>query len=78
MKKPVNFIYFISKRAHGILTHAKLLDCKPTMTLMVVSQQLSSDDDAFTNPTLFCSMVGDLQYLTINRLDLTYIVNSIS
>jgi hypothetical protein len=78
MKKPVNFICFISKRAHGILAHAQLLDCKPTMTPIVVLQQLYSDDDAFTDPTLFRSMVGDLQYLTITCPDLTYVVNSIS
>jgi hypothetical protein len=48
------------------------------MTPIVVTQQLYSDDDAFTDPTLFRSMVGDLQYLTITCPDLTYVVNSIS
>jgi hypothetical protein len=48
------------------------------MTPIVVLQQLYSDDDAFTDPTLFRSMVGDLQYLTITCPDLTYVVNSIS
>jgi hypothetical protein len=48
------------------------------MTPIVVSQQLYSDDDAFTDPTLFRFMVGDLQYLTITCPDLTYVVNSIS
>jgi hypothetical protein len=45
---------------------------------MVVSQQLSSAGDAFHDPTLFRSMVGALQYLTITRPDLTYAVNYVS
>jgi len=47
-------------------------------TPMVVSQQLSSAGDAFHDPTLFRSMVGALQYLTITHPNLTYAVNSVS
>jgi hypothetical protein len=63
------------KYAHNILACAQLLDCKPTTTLMVVLKQLSSDGDAFTDPTLYHSMVGALQYLTITHPDLTHAVN---
>jgi hypothetical protein len=66
------------KYAHNILACAQLLDCKPTTTLMVVLKQLSSDGDAFTNPTLYHSMVGALQYLTITHPDLTHAVNFVS
>ena len=67
-----------AKYAHNILAHAQLLDCKPTTTLMVVSKQLSNDGDAFTNPTLYHSMVGALQYLTITHPDLTHVVNFVN
>jgi len=67
-----------AKYAHNILARAQLLDCKPTTTLMVVSKQLSSDGDAFTDPTLYHSMVGALQYLTITHPDLTHAVNFVS
>jgi len=67
-----------AKYAYDILVRAQLLECKPTPTPMVVSQQLSSDGDAFHDPTLFRFIVGALKYLTITRPDLTYAVNFIS
>uniref|UniRef100_A0A2N9HB18 Integrase catalytic domain-containing protein n=1 Tax=Fagus sylvatica TaxID=28930 RepID=A0A2N9HB18_FAGSY len=71
---------FISqlKYAHDILTRAQLLDSKPVHTPMVVSQHLSADGPLFSDPTLYRSLVGALQYLTITRPDITHAVNSVS
>ena len=71
---------FISqlKYARDILTRAQLLDSKPVHTPMVVSQHLSSDGPLFSDPTLYRSLVGALQYLTITRPDMAYFVNSVS
>ncbi|XP_075666058.1 uncharacterized protein LOC142635884 [Castanea sativa] len=66
------------KYARDILTRAQLLDSKPIHTPMVVSQHLSSDGPLFPDPTLYRSLVGALQYLTITRPDIAHAVNSVS
>ncbi|CAM8882756.1 unnamed protein product [Rhodiola kirilowii] len=66
------------KYARDILTRAQLLDSKPVHTLMVVSQYLTVDGSPFSYPTLYRSLVGALQYLTITRPDIAHAVNSVS
>ncbi|PRQ49532.1 putative RNA-directed DNA polymerase [Rosa chinensis] len=36
------------------------------------------DGDLLENPTVFCEMVGSLQYLTITRPDIAFAINSVS
>ncbi|KAF5462625.1 hypothetical protein F2P56_018614 [Juglans regia] len=64
--------------AQDILTRAQLLDSKPVHTPMVVSQHLTGDGLAFLDPTLYRSLVGALQYLTITRPDIVHAINSVS
>jgi hypothetical protein len=45
---------------------------------MVVSQHLSADGPLFSDPTLYRSFIGALQYLTITQPDITHAVNSVS
>ena len=45
---------------------------------MVIYQHLTSDDPAFSDPTLYRFLVGALQYLTITRPDIAHVVNSVS
>ncbi|RVW17653.1 Retrovirus-related Pol polyprotein from transposon RE1 [Vitis vinifera] len=45
---------------------------------MVVSQHLSADGPLFSDPTLYRSLVGTLQYMTITRPDISHVVNSVS
>ena len=71
---------FISqlKYARDILTRAQLLDSKPIYIPMVVSQHLIIDGSPFSDPTLYRSLVGALQYLTITRPDIAHAVNSVN
>ncbi|XP_068645126.1 uncharacterized mitochondrial protein AtMg00810-like [Aristolochia californica] len=66
------------KYARDILTRAHLLDSKPVHTPLVVSQHLSSTGQSFSDHTLYHSLVGSLQYLTITRPDIAHAVNSVS
>ncbi|RVW54772.1 Retrovirus-related Pol polyprotein from transposon RE1 [Vitis vinifera] len=72
--------FFLSqvKYATDILARAQLLDSKPVPTPMIVSQRLSSEGTPFADPTLYRSLVGALQYLTITCPDLAHSVNSVS
>ncbi|KAF5475499.1 hypothetical protein F2P56_007299, partial [Juglans regia] len=71
---------FISqlKYARDILTRAQLLDSKSVHTPMVIFQHLTSDGPAFSDRTLYRSLVGALQYLTTTHPDIAHAVNSVS
>ena len=60
------------------MARAQLLDSKPITTPMIVSQRLSFEGVPFADPTLYRSLVGALQYLTITRPDLAHSINSVS
>ncbi|XP_028118908.1 uncharacterized protein LOC114316452 [Camellia sinensis] len=66
------------KYAHDILVRAGLSKCKPCSSLMFVKSSLtSSSAELFDNPSLYRSIVGALQYLTITRLDIAFTVNQL-
>ncbi|XP_021996059.1 uncharacterized mitochondrial protein AtMg00810-like [Helianthus annuus] len=67
-----------AKYAHDILAQAGLLDAKPVATPLASTDLFLSTCDAFHDPTLYRSLVGALQYLTITRPDLSYAVNQAS
>lgn len=57
---------------------AQLFDLKPVATPLVVGQSLHRDETSFNDPSLYRSLVGALQYLTITRPDLSYVINHVS
>lgn len=63
------------KYANDLLARADLSVCKPTSTPMVLRKSLNSLTADYSNPTLYRSIVGGLQYLTITRPDISYSVN---
>ncbi|GJV61904.1 retrovirus-related pol polyprotein from transposon TNT 1-94 [Tanacetum coccineum] len=67
-----------AKYAKDILTRAYLLDSKPVATPLAANELFLSDGPSFSDPTLYRSLVGALQYLTITRPDLSYAVNQAS
>ncbi|XP_022004529.1 uncharacterized mitochondrial protein AtMg00810-like [Helianthus annuus] len=67
-----------AKYAHDILARAGLLDSKPAATPLSTSETFTSTGVPFHDATLYRSLVGALQYLTITRPDISYAVNQAS
>lgn len=61
-----------------LLKKMSFIDAKPLLTLVASGQQLSLyDDEPFSNPPTYRSIVGALQYLIISHPDLVYVVNQV-
>jgi hypothetical protein len=62
-----------------LLRRTKMLEAKPVHSPMASSTHLSAfEGDLFSDPTLFRSTVGALQYLCITRPDISFCVNKLS
>lgn len=66
------------KYAHDILSRANLTESKPVATPLAAGDQLRPTGDPFEDTTLYRSLVGALQYLTITHPDISYAVNQVS
>ena len=66
-----------TKYALDLLQRADMIEAKPISTPFVVGQHLSTIGKLFLDPTLFRSLAGAWQYLTITRSNLSFSVNSI-
>ncbi|GJU15951.1 uncharacterized mitochondrial protein-like protein [Tanacetum coccineum] len=67
-----------SKYATDILQRANLFDAKPVSNPLAPHVSFTGAGIPFPEPTLYRSLVGALQYLTITRPDLSYAVNQVS
>ena len=72
-----------NKYIKDLLTRASMQDCKGTDTpcsigLKLEKQVRGSMGQEFENPTLYRSIVGDLQYLILTRPDIAYSVHKLS
>lgn len=67
-----------AKYARDIVEHADLLDSKPVSTPLFAGDSLVSTGSSLWDPTLYRSLVGALQYLTITRPDLSFAINMTS
>ena len=73
--------YLISqlKYVADILERARLTDNKTVDTPIEVNSRYSSSDGLpLTDPTLYCTIVGSLVYLTITRPDIAYDIHVFS
>jgi hypothetical protein len=62
--------------ALDIIQRAGMTDCNPVNTPIDAGSKLSiSDGDLLDNPTLYRSLTGALQYLTLTRPDIAYAVH---
>ena len=72
---------FLSQHKYvlDLLKKANMLQANPCSTPMSMGKKLSKDDSPpFDQPTVYRSIVGGLQYLTMTRLDISFSVNKLS
>lgn len=67
-----------AKYAKDILLRSNLLHAKPVATPLSPHESFVADGVPHPDPTMYRSLVGALQYLTITRPDLSYAVNQLS
>lgn len=75
---PTDLFLDQAKYAHDILQCAQLEDSKLVSTPLAAGCQLSAEGQRFDDPTLYHSLVGALQYITITQPDLSFAVNLVS
>jgi hypothetical protein len=71
---------FLSQQQYAleILDRANMLSCNPITTPVDTRSKFSATDGArFSDPSLYRSLAGALQYLTLTRPDLTYAVQQV-
>ncbi|GKB40903.1 ribonuclease H-like domain-containing protein [Tanacetum coccineum] len=54
-----------------------MVNCNPSRTPVDTESKLRSDGDPVSDPTLYRSLAGSLQYLTFTRLDISYAVQQV-
>ncbi|GJW33156.1 ribonuclease H-like domain-containing protein [Tanacetum coccineum] len=65
------------KYATEILKQAHMLNCNPCKTPIDTEKKLGPEGSPVTDPTLYRSLAGSLQYLTFIRPDLSYAVQQL-
>ncbi|GJX58966.1 ribonuclease H-like domain-containing protein [Tanacetum coccineum] len=66
-----------SKYATEVLKRANMLACNPCRTPVDTDTKLAADGDQVSDPTLYRSLAGALQYLTFTRPDISYAVQQV-
>ena len=68
-----------AKYIQDLLQKAGLDLAKPMPSPMISGQKLlATGNSTFHNPPLYRSVVGGLQYATITKLDIAFVVNKLS
>ncbi|GJW57992.1 ribonuclease H-like domain-containing protein [Tanacetum coccineum] len=70
---------FLSQKKYAIeiLEKAHMVSCNPSRTPIDTESKLGIDGDLVSDPTLYRSLVGSLQYLTFTRPDISYAVQQV-
>lgn len=67
-----------TKHVQDLLIKTNMLQCNPCITPCHPNQKLlNHGSSSFSNPTLYRSIVGALQYLTFTHPDIAYSVNQV-
>lgn len=74
----MSFICLRQKYIIDVLNKAKMHEAKGISMLMVSGAKLSKQGgEAFADPTLYKSIVGALQYATVTRPEISFLVNKV-
>ncbi|GJV32043.1 ribonuclease H-like domain-containing protein [Tanacetum coccineum] len=70
---------FLSQKKYAIeiLKKAHMVSCNPSRTSVDTESKLGVDGDPVSDPTLYWSLAGSLQYLTFTRPDISYAVQQV-
>ncbi|GKC90852.1 ribonuclease H-like domain-containing protein, partial [Tanacetum coccineum] len=70
---------FLSQKKYAveILDKAHMVNCNPGRTPIDTESKLGSDGDPVSDPTLYRSLAGSLQYLTFTRSDISYAIQQV-
>ncbi|GJY12088.1 ribonuclease H-like domain-containing protein [Tanacetum coccineum] len=70
---------FLSQKKYAIeiLEKAHMVSCNPSRTPVDTESKLGVDGDLVSDPTLYRSLAGSLQYLTFTRPDISYAVQQV-
>ncbi|GJU50209.1 ribonuclease H-like domain-containing protein [Tanacetum coccineum] len=70
---------FLSQKKYAveILERAGMVNCNPSRTPVDTESKLGDTGDVVSDPTLYRSLAGSLQYLTFTRLDISYAVQQV-
>ncbi|GJV44055.1 ribonuclease H-like domain-containing protein [Tanacetum coccineum] len=70
---------FLSQKKYvvEILEKAHMVNCNPSRTPVDTESTVGVDGDPVSDPTLYRSLAGSLQYLTFTRPDLSYAVQQV-
>ncbi|GKB27958.1 ribonuclease H-like domain-containing protein [Tanacetum coccineum] len=70
---------FLSQKKYALelLDKAHMANCNPTRTPVDTESKLGSDGDPISDPTLYRSLAGGLQYLTFTRPNISYAVEHV-
>ncbi|GJT13348.1 ribonuclease H-like domain-containing protein [Tanacetum coccineum] len=70
---------FLSQKKYAIeiLEKAHMVSCNPSRTPVDTESKLGIDGDPVSDPTLYRSLAGSLQYLTFTRPDISYAVQQV-
>ena len=73
---PRGYLLSQSKYIADILERVRLTDNKTVGTLIDVNAKYSSSNGVYlSNPTLYCTIIESIVYLTITCLDIAYVVH---
>nr|GEU79314.1 ribonuclease H-like domain-containing protein [Tanacetum cinerariifolium] len=65
------------KYAVEVIERENMAHCNPSRTPIDTESKLGSDGDSVSDPTLYRSLAGSLQYLTFTHQDISYVVQQI-